>query len=153
MNGGNVLTNGHEPQVNGDHTAMEVDQEKSVVEKKGDETEALENKDEREHDIILIQDTGFLIQVMAPGIEPFDLPVSIDSFALKFSYKYCLSLLKLRHFLKRGCRSRYFKIENDFLLSMQKFYIKGSFVHFLPKLPILVNRLNFVLIGCCLSSL
>ena len=48
----------------------------SEDEEKGSQ-EAKKEKEEETRDVLLIQDTGFNIKIDAPGIEPFDLPVSI----------------------------------------------------------------------------
>lgn len=46
------------------------------TESKADE-EVTEKKDEdKDKEVLLIQDTGFNIQIIAPNLEPFELPVS-----------------------------------------------------------------------------
>ena len=43
-------------------------------------------------EVVLIQDTGFTIQIVCPGIEPFELPVSVvcqSSLLIRFRFPFC----------------------------------------------------------------
>ncbi len=45
---------------------------------KGLNTEAVEEKEDEkkdEQDVVFVQDVGFTIKIMAPGVEPFDIQV------------------------------------------------------------------------------
>ena len=56
----------------GSATGSSEDEEKGVQEANGEK----QNVKEKDSDLLLIHDTGFNIKIEAPGIEPFDLPVS-----------------------------------------------------------------------------
>ena len=56
----------------GSATASSEDEEKGTQEAKNEK----QDSKEKDSDLYLIHDTGFNIKVEAPGIEPFDLPVS-----------------------------------------------------------------------------
>lgn len=44
-------------------------------------------------EVIVIQDTGFNIKIVAPGVEPFDLPVSLGMFRIHCKSVIYLSLV------------------------------------------------------------
>ncbi len=52
----------------------------SEDEEKGTQEESkTEKEDAGSKDLLLVHDTGFVIKIDAPGIEPFDLPVSLHT--------------------------------------------------------------------------
>jgi len=73
-----AVPNGHD-MAGGDADTVAVDDslpqtQDSSETKKEDETDASKAGDSSE--VVVIQDTGFNISIVAPGVEPFDLPVS-----------------------------------------------------------------------------
>ena len=73
-----AVPNGHD-MAGGDADTVAVDDsspqtQDSSETKKDDETDASKAGDSSE--VVVIQDTGFNISIVAPGVEPFDLPVS-----------------------------------------------------------------------------
>ena len=54
-----------------DSLTQTADDSQTKKNNEADATKAADSKDE----VVLIQDTGFNISIVAPGVEPFDLPV------------------------------------------------------------------------------
>ena len=57
------------------------DSKHEQTESQSDEKEKCEDEKKEEgtdQDVVLIQDTGFTVKIIAPGLEPFDLPVSVQ---------------------------------------------------------------------------
>ncbi len=59
-----------------DGEAAKTEDSAAKSEEKDGEADKTEDAPAEGQDIILIQDTGFIVQIQAPGLEPFDLPVS-----------------------------------------------------------------------------
>ena len=81
--GDEAITNGHSETGCGDskcETTQDASSENATVGEAGDAATAPSSGDRTlatEQDIILIQDDGFLIKIVAPGVEAFNLPVSL----------------------------------------------------------------------------
>lgn len=72
-NGQDSISAGGEETLNGTK-----EEASSEVEKNAEENA----KDESGEEVVMIQDAGFNIKIAVPGVDPFDLPVSVDLYVL-----------------------------------------------------------------------
>ena len=92
--------------------AMDKKEKEETDKKEGEEGK----KDDKDQDVVFVQDVGFTVKIIAPNLEPFDIQVQKVSFVLVLkSYKIC-------HFMLASLRvpsiSRIFRISLVCLLSM-----------------------------------
>lgn len=76
-----VRMNGETAHMNGemDHSVGEVDKVEKVTdtekEEQADKDGEKEGDENKDQEVLLIQDTGFNVTIMCPGVEEFELPV------------------------------------------------------------------------------
>lgn len=78
---------------------------KEMVASTGSGDHGAANGVEGEEEVIVIQDTGFNIKIMAPGVEPFDLPASLISLIIWYLFGVPSIPLSIKSALKLIIRS------------------------------------------------
>lgn len=68
------LPNGHH-MAGGDADSVAVNDGDETKPEKTDKADATKARESSGSEVVVIQDTGFNISIVAPGVEPFDLPV------------------------------------------------------------------------------
>ena len=104
-NGNGTHTEAEHPLANGDGAAPQVNGQEEdadaetkpngqaeAEEEEGATTgETKEGATTADQDVVLIQDTGFNIKIQAPGMDPFDLPVSLSSLFDCYLFGLCFN--------------------------------------------------------------